>query len=92
MPNDRRVTAPAAMPNKPLRLSAIAARPTDVPARNVGAMLSPNCWRCRHYVAWADALPDSLQDTATAEALQAIVDLDLDLLATIEPPRGYGRD
>jgi hypothetical protein len=24
--------------------------------------------------------------------LQAIVDLDLDLLAAIEPPRGYGRD
>ena len=33
-----------------------------------------------------------LRDTATAEALQAIVDLDLDTLADIEPPRGYGRD
>ena len=44
------------------------------------------------YAAWADALPDSLRDTATAEALQAIVDLDLDTLADIEPPRGYGRD
>jgi hypothetical protein len=44
------------------------------------------------YAAWCDALPDSLRDTATAEALQAIVDLDLDLLAAIEPPRGYGRD
>jgi hypothetical protein len=39
-------------------------------------------------------LPDSLRDTATAAALQAIVDLDLDLdeLAAIVPPRGYGRD
>jgi hypothetical protein len=44
------------------------------------------------YTAWYEALPDSLRDTATAEALQAIVDLDLDDLISIEPPRGYGRD
>jgi hypothetical protein len=44
------------------------------------------------YAAWFDALPESLHDSATAEALQAIVDLDLDVLTTIEPPRGYGRD
>jgi hypothetical protein len=35
-------------------------------------------------------LPDSLRDSATAEALLAIVDLDA--LTAIEPPRGYGRD
>ena len=44
------------------------------------------------YVAWHDALPDSLRDSATAEALQAIADLDLDALTAIVPPRGYGRD
>jgi len=44
------------------------------------------------YAAWSDSLPDSLRDSATAEALQAIVDLDLDDLAAIVPPRGYGRD
>ncbi len=44
------------------------------------------------YAAWLEALPDGLQETAMAEALQAIVDLDLDTLATTEPPRGYGRD
>ena len=44
------------------------------------------------YTAWADALPDTLRDTATAEALQAVIDLDLSDLADIEPPRGYGRD
>ena len=44
------------------------------------------------YAAWADALPEGLRGTATAEALQAIVELDLDTLADIEPPRGYGRD
>jgi len=44
------------------------------------------------YTAWADALPEALRDTATAEALQAIADLDLSDLADIELPRGYGRD
>lgn len=44
------------------------------------------------YAAWLEALPETLQGTATADALQAIVDLDLDTLAAIAPPRGYGRD
>jgi hypothetical protein len=44
------------------------------------------------YAAWLEALPEALQGTATGDALQAIVDLDLDTLAAIEPPRGYGRD
>jgi hypothetical protein len=44
------------------------------------------------YAAWWEALPDSLRDTATAEALQAIIELDLEALAAIMPPRGYGRD
>ncbi len=44
------------------------------------------------YAAWYDALPDGLRDTATAAALLAIVDLDLDELAAIVPPRGFGRD
>jgi hypothetical protein len=43
------------------------------------------------YAAWCDALPNSLRDSATAEALQAILELDLDVLADIEPPRGFGR-
>jgi hypothetical protein len=37
-------------------------------------------------------LPDSLRESATGEALQAIVELDLDDLAAIVPPRGCGRD
>jgi hypothetical protein len=44
------------------------------------------------YAAWLDALPETLRDGATGQALQAIVDLDLDDLLAIEPPRGYGRD
>ena len=44
------------------------------------------------YVAWLDALPETLRDSASADALQAIADLDLEPLAAITPPRGYGRD
>ena len=39
------------------------------------------------YAAWLDSLPDSLQDSATAEALRAICDLDLTELQTIDPSR-----
>jgi hypothetical protein len=44
------------------------------------------------YAAWLATMPNSLQESVTAEALQAIVDLDLDTLASVDPPRGYGRD
>jgi hypothetical protein len=42
--------------------------------------------------AWFEALPESLRDSATATALQEIIDLDLDAIAAVQPPRGYGRD
>ena len=69
-------------------------RPTDQRSR-------PQRWRDAvnillrlqaEYANWLEALPDSLQDSATAEALEAIVGLDLTSLADIEPPRGYGRN
>jgi hypothetical protein len=44
------------------------------------------------YAAWYEGLPDNLRDNPTGEALEIIVDLDLDALAAIVPPRGYGRD
>ncbi len=44
------------------------------------------------YAAWLDALPANQRDSAMAEALGAIVDLDLSELQAIEPPRGFGRD
>jgi hypothetical protein len=44
------------------------------------------------YVAWRDVLPANLQDSALADALQAICDLDLTELQAIDPPRGFGRD
>jgi hypothetical protein len=42
--------------------------------------------------AWLEAMPSNLQETATAEALRAICELDLSELQAIEPPRGFGRD
>jgi hypothetical protein len=39
-----------------------------------------------------DSLPGDLQDTATAEALRAICDLDLSEIQSIVPPRGFGWD
>ncbi len=66
-------------------LSAIAA----------GARLARSTVRAylgRAAAAGLDGLPASLHGSATAEALQAVADLDLEALAAIEPPRGYGRD
>jgi len=53
--------------------------------------------RCRNAVqaecaAWFDALPESLRDSAAAAALQDMIDLDLDAIAAVQPPLGYGRD
>jgi hypothetical protein len=44
------------------------------------------------YQAWLDAVPESLADSATADALREICDLDLTELASVKPPRGFGRD
>jgi hypothetical protein len=44
------------------------------------------------YDAWLQSLPENLQDTATAEALRTISELDLSELQAIVPPRGFGRD
>ena len=42
--------------------------------------------------AWFNALPESLCESPTAEALQEMIDLDLDSIAAVQPPLGYGRD
>jgi hypothetical protein len=44
------------------------------------------------YARWLDALPEATRDSATGEALQAMVDLDLEDILAIQPPRGFGRD
>lgn len=69
-------------------------RPTDRRSR-------PERWRNAvdellalqaEYATWLDALPESLRNSPTAEALETIVDLDLTMLTDTAPPRGYGRD
>ncbi len=45
-----------------------------------------------HYEEWWGKLPESLQQTALGEKLQAIGELDLDSLQAVEPPLGFGRD
>ena len=42
--------------------------------------------------AWLEALPDTLRDTTTAEALRTICEFDLSDLQAIEPPHRSGRD
>ncbi len=44
------------------------------------------------YAGWLTTLPEGLRESRTAQALEAIADLDLTDLAACEPPRGYGRD
>jgi hypothetical protein len=44
------------------------------------------------YRAWLDNLPPNLESSALADKLQTIVELDLEELAAVDPPRGYGRD
>jgi hypothetical protein len=41
---------------------------------------------------WLEAMPEALRDSPTGEALQAVIDLDTDEIATIRLPLGYGRD
>ena len=76
-------------------------RPAPRRPQSVRVSSRPQRWRAAvaelvalqsEYAAWLDALPESLRDGATGEALQAIVDLDLDEISAIEPPRGFGRD
>jgi hypothetical protein len=80
---------------------AVAQPPAPRSAPSAIRQNRPQRWRAAvaelvalqaEYATWLDALPEALRDSATGEALQAIIDLDLDELVAIEPPRGYGRD
>src|SRR5262249_38388332 len=76
-------------------LKRAAAYPTTTGIRQLAQVLTEPA-RCGGRAAGATGrvckvaywLPYSLRDTATAEALEALADLDLTALADIEPPRG----
>jgi hypothetical protein len=83
------------------RLTDNRAAPARRPPRPIRHASRPQQWHAAvatllrlqaEYAAWLEALPEALRDGVTGEALQAIVDLDLEELASIEPPRGFGRD
>ena len=44
------------------------------------------------YRVWSDNLPPNLETSSLADKLPTIVELDLEALQEISPPRGYGRD
>lgn len=81
----------AQAPAMRLRAAGTPRRPLPRPQRwhaAVQALLSLRA----EYAAWYDAIPEATREGATGEALLAIIDLDLDELAVIQPPRGFGRD
>jgi hypothetical protein len=41
---------------------------------------------------WFETMPEQLHDTPTGQALRAVIDLDLDEIASVSLPKGYGRD
>jgi hypothetical protein len=75
---------PPAAPRKPPRGPSLSRRWDDTVARLAGLQAE--------YARWLAALPEATRDTATGEALQAIVDLDLEDIMAIRPPLGFGRD
>ena len=44
------------------------------------------------YAQWLETMPEQLRDTPTGEALRDVVELDLDEIASVYLPKGYGRD
>ena len=84
MPNDRPGTAPL--------VQHPGQRPTTQPRSALARCVAELVILKSQYAQWFEALPENLQEGATSEALQAIVDLDLDELIAIVPPRGFGRD
>ena len=80
----------AVQPSLTIKRPAAAARPSRSKRWNDAlAEMSAVQAEC---AAWFEALPESLRDSATASALQDMIDLDLDAIAAVQPPRGYGRD
>ena len=93
----RHPTAPAGG----LSINGDALAPAPRPKTPARRRSRPQRWRAAvaelvalqaDYAAWLEAMPEALKASATAEALQAILDLDLDELSAMEPPRGFGRD
>lgn len=84
--SDQESAAPSTRAERPVKPRALTRLQRWDAA--VGAVLALRA----EYAAWYDAMPDATREGPTGEALQAVIDLDLDELAAIVPPRGFGRD
>lgn len=85
---------PVSLGQKTHELNARRA-PSGARDYSAGAALSPKSLQSAiqaECAAWLSPCPKPYATAPPGEALQAIVDLDLDQLAAVEPPRGYGRD
>jgi hypothetical protein len=72
------------MPRRPPRGHTLSRRWNDAVARLVALRAE--------YARWLEALPEATREGATGEALQAMVELDLEEIMAIQPPHGFGRD
>ena len=75
--------------------------PTPAPRDKPARLTRPRRWNnaigelkalVDEYTAWHEAMPEQLRNTPTGEALQVIVELDLEDIASIQLPKGFGRD
>jgi len=98
--NERALTGAERQARYRLRLD-VAPAPHDRPVGKRRTPTRPQRWHAAigellalqaEYAGWLEALPEATRDSVTGEALQAIVDLDLDEIAAIQLPRGFGRD
>jgi hypothetical protein len=72
------------VPRRPPRGHSLSRRWNDTVA---GLLALP-----AKYARWLEALPEATREGAAGEALKAMVDLDLEEIMAIRPPRGFGRD
>ena len=103
MPRPRIGTVPMSPAERQARHRAAlrqqSPRPPATPTRRIAP--GPTRWFAavaalvdlqEEYRTWLDSLPQNLESSRLGEKLQEIVELDLDELQAIDPPRGFGRD
>jgi hypothetical protein len=103
MPRPRIGTVPMSPAERQARHRAMlrqqSSRPPAAPSRRLAPR--PARWSAavtalvdlqEEYRTWLENLPPNLESSRLAEKLQAIVELDLEELQAVDPPRGFGRD
>jgi len=88
---------PSASEEQPTPSASVRKKPRRPPSRpaRLTHLLAEAQALLQEYTSWRDALPEFAQDSPTAELLESAIDgleAAYDALASIEPPRGFGRD